>query len=140
MTLNPETCLITICCCFHLKLSCSVKRLSKGLCLFIFKTFVTWHCSTCLFMILIYRISTWREPNIYRNCSKCPENTFSTERNMTWGPLTWKWLSVMFSMFLYFFLFSERNLARKLVFPASYLVKMGKHNGQQHSGGLKHTK
>ena len=28
----------------------------------------------------------------------------------------------------------------KLVFPASYLVNMGKHNGQQLLGRLKHTK
>ena len=55
----------------------SKESTERTLCIFFFKMFVTWHCSICLFMMLIYRISTWREPNIYGNCSKCPENTFS---------------------------------------------------------------
>jgi len=46
----------------------------------------------------------------------------------------------VFDVSLFISRLKKINLAMKLVFPASYLVNMGKHNGQQLLGGLKHTK
>ena len=56
--------------------------------LFIFKTFITWHYSICLIVILIYRIFTWREPNIDWNILSVQKTPLS--QNERW--IVGRWL------------------------------------------------